>query len=105
MLMLTMSRILSELLGAGEPMFSNMLPKNVMKQLGYKSIDSLLKRENMGELFAALRFAESPTWLNKFIEGYSSLGSGDFETRQINVITISGKRWGKTADAYVRKRR
>jgi hypothetical protein len=39
-------------------------PKNIMKHLKYRSVDSMLKNENIGEIYGALRFAETPEWLN-----------------------------------------
>jgi hypothetical protein len=35
-------------------------PKRVMKQLHYRSIDSMLKRENLAEIYLGIEFIESP---------------------------------------------
>jgi len=86
-------------------LLKNMPPKKVMKQLGYKSIDSMLKRENISELLGALRFAESPAWLLKFISTYKKLTPSDFETRQIKIICLSEKRWGELSKEFVYKTR
>jgi hypothetical protein len=40
---------------AARKLLKEMPPKKVMKQLGYRSVDSMLKRENIAELFGALR--------------------------------------------------
>ena len=80
-------------------------PKRIMRQLGYRSIDSMLKRESVQELYGALRFAESPDWLNHFIGKYKQLNPSDFETRKIELIQLDRKRWGSMTDTFVRKKR
>lgn len=80
-------------------------PKKVMKQLGYRSIDSMLKREPVHELFAALRFLESKEWLDKFIAKYKVLKPSDFETRTIELIQMDTQKWGKSAMNYVQSTR
>ena len=85
----------------GKRLIRAMPPKKVMKQLGYKSIDSMLKRENIYEIYAALRLAESPTWLDRFISSYRQLQTSDFETRNIKIISLSAKRWGDVPRNYV----
>ncbi len=80
-------------------------PKRVMKQLGYRSIDSMLKREPLPEIYGALRFAESPLWLNNFIKKYKQLSPSDFESRRIEFIQLDSKKWNGMAEAFVRARR
>ncbi len=80
-------------------------PPAIMKHLGYASVDSMLKRENLFEIYGALRFAETPAWLNKFDKTYKSLMPSDFETRKIEIVQMSGERWGEIAEAFVRKKR
>ncbi len=76
-------------------------PKKVMKQLGYKSIDSLLKRENVSEILAATRFLEAKTWQNKFVKSYHKLGPSDFEIRPIELIVLDKKRFGDSAEPFI----
>jgi hypothetical protein len=80
-------------------------PKKVMKQLGYKSIDSMIKREPITEIFGALRFAEDPEWLNKFLAKYKKLCPSDFETRAIKIVVMDPKKWGSITEPFVRKKR
>ncbi len=80
-------------------------PKRVMKQLGYRSVDSMLKRESVHELFAALRFLESKEWLDRFITKYKTLKPSDFETRNIELIRMDVDKWGKSAMNYVQSTR
>ena len=79
-------------------------PPSIMKHLGYTSIDSMLKRENLFEIYGALRFAESPAWLVKFDKTYKTLIPSDFETRNIEIIHMSQDRWGNIAEDFVRKK-
>ena len=83
----------------------NMPPKNIMKKLGYRSVDSMLKKENLFEIYGALRFAEDGEWLNKFNEGYKSLKPTDFETRKIELVVMPKERWGDIAKHFVEKKR
>ncbi|HSX27648.1 MAG TPA: hypothetical protein VLG25_02605 [Patescibacteria group bacterium] len=86
-------------------LLSNMPPKKVMKHLGYRSVDSMLKREPLAEVFGALRFAESPDWLNNFLAKYKKLQPSDFETREISIVQLDAKRWGKLTESFVHKKR
>lgn len=76
-------------------------PKKVMKQLGYKSIDSMLKRENVAEMIAASRFLETKTWMNKFVKSYAKLGPSDFEIRHIELLVADEDRYKGSALDYI----
>lgn len=80
-------------------------PKKVMKQLGYRSVDSMLKREPIGKLYAALRFAETPAWLTAFTRKYRQLQPHDFETRNIEFHFFDSKQWGSLSDSFTKKNR
>jgi hypothetical protein len=80
-------------------------PPTTMKLLGYRSIDSMLKHENLAEVYGALRFAESPEWLNAFNEQYKGLRPSDFETREIEFVVMPASRWGGIAEHFVAKKR
>jgi hypothetical protein len=80
-------------------------PPTIMKRLGYSSVDSMLKRENLFEVYGALRFAESPAWLNRFNKAYKTLTPSDFETREIEIVQMTPERWGDIAEGFVRKKR
>jgi len=86
-------------------MLHDMPPPKIMEHLGYQSVDSMLKRENLYEIYGALRFAEGPDWLNRFDKTYKKLMPSDFETRQIEIIHMTPDRWGNIADAFVHKKR
>jgi hypothetical protein len=80
-------------------------PKAIMKHLGYRSIDSMLKRERLGEIYGALRFAEDAKWLNTFDDHYRKLKPSDFETRQIEIIEMPLERWGDMSAAFIHKKK
>lgn len=80
-------------------------PKKVMKQLGYRSLDSMLKRESAIELFAAARFLEGPTWQSAMIKKYKSLTPRDFENRDVQLLLLDEAKWGTPAEAFVRTNR
>lgn len=80
-------------------------PPTIMNLLGYRSIDSMLKHENLAEVYGALRFAEGPDWLTKFNEQYKSLRPSDFETREIEFVVMPRDRWGDIAESFVHKKR
>ena len=49
-------------------LLKTMPPKKLMKHLGYRSVDSMLKHENIDEIYTALRFSEGGEWLNEYNE-------------------------------------
>jgi len=69
-------------------------PKNIMAALGYGTdIDKMLAQEDSFEIFCALRFIESESWLNEvFFKPYKDLKKEDFEERKIQV-TVLPERW------------
>ena len=86
-------------------MLRKMPPPTIMRLLGHRSIESMLKHENLAEVYGALRFAESPEWLNEFNEQYKSLQPSDFETRDIEFVMMPRERWGDIAEHFVAKKR
>lgn len=86
-------------------LLKKMPPRTIMKHLGYRSVDSLLKRENLAEIYGALRFAETPAWLSAFNQTYHHLRPSDFENRQIKIVMMPLDRWGDIAAPYIHKKR
>ena len=80
-------------------------PLAIMRQLHYKSVDSMLKTESVAEIYGALRFAETADWLKKFNAGYKTLTPSDFEQRDIEIIEMPKDRWGDVAKSFVKKKR
>jgi len=77
------------------------IPKNAMKQLGYRSADSMLKHETPANLYAAALIAEPSSWHKAFREQYSKLTPSDFEDAPITITHPSTARWHKLAQNYV----
>jgi hypothetical protein len=80
-------------------------PKRVMRLLGYRSIDSMLKREPVAEIYGAIRFCETPQWQHAFLARYKKLRPADFEMRNIELLQLDGRRWSGAALQYVRLKR
>lgn len=80
-------------------------PKRVMKQLGYRSVDSLIKRESIYEIYAALRFLETKQWLDTFVSRYKNLKPSDFATHKIQIVRMDAAKWGDSAMYYVQQNR
>ena len=77
-------------------------PKRVMKQLGYRSVDSMLKREPINEIMVGVRITESKAWQDKFVSQFKHLQPSDFENREIEVLLLDGKKWGAQAFTYAK---
>ncbi len=79
-------------------------PPNIMRILNYKDIDELLKKEDLIEVFCALRFVEDSEWMHKtFDETYKKLSPKDFEKRKVDLRVLSGK-WLDIAEKFVKKK-
>ncbi|MDP2734983.1 MAG: hypothetical protein Q8P12_02125 [bacterium] len=79
-------------------------PEQTMKYLGYSNVQDLLAKEDVGDLFSALRFTESNEWMHKtFKEAYSGFTPGDFEKRPIE-LRVLGPQWKEIAEKYVAKK-
>jgi hypothetical protein len=76
-------------------------PKNTMKLLGYRSLDSMLKHEAIASIYAATIIAESPSWQRQFRNQYAGLRSSDFEQRKIAIVYPKTKRWVDISDRFV----
>lgn len=76
-------------------------PKKAMKQLGYRSVDSMLKHEPVAHIYAAALMIESPQWQQTYREQYTHLNPSDFESRKMAVLFPKAKKWEKLAKEYV----
>jgi hypothetical protein len=64
-------------------------PRRLMKQLRYRSVDSLLKREDIAKVYLVLDSVESPAWNKAHSKQASALDSTCFERRTLKVTAIS----------------
>jgi hypothetical protein len=76
-------------------------PKNTMKLLGYRSLDSMLKHETVAAIYAATLIAESHTWHRQFYSQYATLQPSDFEQRKMSIVYPKTKRWTQVSDQFV----
>lgn len=70
-------------------------PKKLMKQLGYRSFDSLLKHEPANLLLTVGWATESTAWQKSVLGQYKKLSCQDFEIRTISAVSPVGPRWQK----------
>lgn len=75
-------------------------PKQLMKALHYRSVDSMLKRESPLLLITVARHTEPDSWQHKFTTSYKTLRSSDFENRDIEVAYLSQGHWQYIGKAY-----
>lgn len=75
-------------------------PKVTMKRLGYRSMDSMLKHEPVGQLLAACQVTESAEWQEARLKAYTKLQPKDFEPKRPTFVVPTTKQWPKLADAY-----
>ncbi len=82
-----------------------MPPKKMMSHLGYRSVDSMLKREIFDEIYTALRFSEGSDWLNQYNELFKSVRPSDFEEREISILVMDHDKWVDLTAEFVKKKR
>ena len=79
-------------------------PRKVMEYLGYDSVDAMLEKEDLYEVYSALRFVEGSEWLNAvFFNQYKTLTPEDFEERAIQARALP-ERWNRVAKIFVKKK-
>lgn len=85
-------------------LLQNNPPQKILEILGYDSMAELLEREDLFEIFAALRLVEDPWWLNTvFFRAYENLVPSDFEERDIRASVLS-KQWAIIGERFVSKK-
>lgn len=87
-----------------EELLRNEPPQKILQFMGYKTVDEILRQQDLFEVFSALRFLEDRDWLNNvFFKQYENLTPDDFEEREIIVRSLSSQ-WAVTAQAFVEKK-
>ncbi len=76
-------------------------PKHTMKQLGYRSLDSMLKHEPVPQLLAAVSMVESREWNRRRLLAYKKLTSHDFEVRRVSFYAPANKQWPELTKTHV----
>lgn len=67
-------------------------PKRLLKTLGLRSIDSVLKRSNACELLALAHQIESTEWTKRLHKQYRSLHPTDFQTTKSSLYLLEDKK-------------
>lgn len=79
-------------------------PRKILAYLQYSSVSELLQREDLFEIYSALRLIEDAEWLNNvFFKQYFDLKPSDFETREIKTLVLSEK-WNAAAEKFLKKK-
>jgi len=68
-------------------------PKNVMKKLDFRSVDSLLKRSHPSLVILAMNALESDTYIKNFYQHYLKLTPTDFENQNIKFVNSPNSKW------------
>lgn len=80
-------------------------PKRVMKRLGYRSVESMLKHEPSSLIFTAAHLVEAQPWHKQMTAAYKRLSPSDFECRDLQVLAPVNARWENLAQEYVQLER
>lgn len=87
-----------------ERLLRNQPPVNIIKALHYKDVNELLEKEDVYEVFSALRFGEDKDWLNNvFFAQYKDIKAEDFEQRPI-VLQVLQDKWLHIAEQFLKKK-
>ena len=79
-------------------------PDNLLNYFGYSDASELIQKEGFAPVVSALRFTQSKEWMHKFFdESYSTLSSGDFEERDVEMLVLDQK-WLSVADKFLEKK-
>lgn len=79
-------------------------PQATLEQLGYESVEELLEKEDIMDVFSALRFTETDKWMHEtFDVAYKAFTPQDFEKRAIE-IRVLGPQWKDVAEKFVAKK-
>jgi len=83
---------------AAKDLLRRMPPKRTMKALNYRSVESLIKRENLAEVMVAAEVLESGAWHAQFQRAVSKLDQTDLELREIKLVVMPSSKWQNIVD-------
>jgi hypothetical protein len=90
---------------AAKKLLKKVAPKKTMKQLGYRSLESMLKHESVPLLYTAAWLTESASWQRSLIDQYKNLQATDFEARDVSILSPGSARWQKLSESIVASKR
>ncbi|MCL7451405.1 hypothetical protein, partial [Staphylococcus aureus] len=85
-------------------LLQDMPPVRLVKHLGYDSVDEMLDKEDIDEVYTAIRFSEGDSWLNQYNELFKTITAKDFEYRDIRIIIMDRKKYVGLAAKFVQKK-
>lgn len=88
----------------GKRLLKQLPPRITIKTLGYRSFDSMIRREPLFAIFACAWLLESGRWHKQMLDSYKKLQSSDFEIRRLAVITPQSKHWQQMAETVVARK-
>ncbi|MGI0134889.1 MAG: hypothetical protein ACREBW_08035 [Candidatus Micrarchaeaceae archaeon] len=89
----------------GKRLLKSHQPKHTMKALGYRSFDSMMRRESLQSVYAAAWLLEPRSWQKTMLESYKKLHASDFEIRQLSVVAPESERWQGLASVVVAQKK
>ncbi len=72
-------------------------PKRLMKQLNYRSLDSMLKREAIDKLLLTAPFCESMTWQKFFHQTAAKFDTADYTVQPIKLVILPESKFSQLA--------
>ncbi len=79
-------------------------PARIIKYLGYSNVEELIAREDIYEIFSAIRVFEDAKWFNEvFSKQYLALTPSDFEERDVQMKSL-GQKWVGVAQSFLKKK-
>lgn len=85
-------------------LIKNLPPKELMKCLGYRSIDSLLKHERIEVIYVLMRLTEPETWIRAFNRQYEQVKPNEFESRKLTIFALSQKNYSKEVGNFFKRK-
>ncbi len=79
-------------------------PKRLLKQLGYRSLDAMIRNEPIAALIAVAHLVESAAWKRSWLDGYKKLKTADFENRAALVLCPRSSRWEAITQKIIAER-
>lgn len=72
-------------------LIKKMPPENLIKTLGYASVDELLEHEDFDQVYASLRFSEGAEWLEEYDGLFRHVTAKDYEERDLRIVVMDQK--------------
>lgn len=86
-------------------LIKNLPPKELMKCLKYRSVDSLLKHERVEDIYVLMKLTEPESWLKSFNRQYEQIKPNDFESRNVVITFLDKKNCPKLAADFFKKKK